>query len=229
MKQQLTYNEWVAEKKEKDSAFGFYTEEDLHKFYENYLEETENSIDELSYKDWLQKNCFEDINFESGKSNFQLTQLYLSYLSKNEKKAKPKKVVEEALIKLWLDFISLRTVELAKLTMRTIESADLKDITDALPLLHNNVLKYKAVDELIDDLKIKFAEAIKEAANTQASKQDIKIVYSDIQVSKKLRDLVETCAEIGKPLVFKKLGFEVESNFDGVNKTKLTKTKKWKE
>ena len=125
--------------------------------------------------------------------------------------------------------LSFRTYELAKLTKTILDGVDLKDLTDVLPILESQAFQGKAVNEFLDDLSAQFRDAIVESVSASAREQNIKMDYSDARISAKVDDLVATCIEMGRPILLTKLEIKDAGNFDGVNKSKIGKTKKWKD
>ena len=127
------------------------------------------------------------------------------------------------------EVLSFRTYELAKLTKAILDGVDLKDLTDVLPILESQAFQGKAVNEFLDDLSAQFRDAIVERVNASASEQDMQMDYSDARISAKVDDLVATCIEMGGPILLTKLEIKDAGNFDGINKSKIGKTKKWKD
>ena len=125
------------------------------------------------------------------------------------------------------EILSFRTYELAKLTKTILDGVDLKDLTDVLPILESQVFQGKAVNEFLDDLSAQFRDAIVERVNASASEQNMQMDYNDARISAKVDDLVATCIEMGRPILLTKLEVKDAGNFDGVNKSKIGKTKKW--
>ena len=123
--------------------------------------------------------------------------------------------------------LSFRTYELAKLTKTILDGVDLKDLTDVLPILESQAFQGKAVNEFLDDLSELFKDAIIESVSANASEQNIKMDYSDARISAKVDDLVATCIEMGRPILLTKLEVKDAGNFDGIDKSKIGKTKKW--
>ena len=123
--------------------------------------------------------------------------------------------------------LSFRTYELAKLTKAILDGVDLKDLMDVLPILESQAFQGKAVNEFLDDLSELFKDSIIESVSANASEQNIKMDYSDARISAKVDDLVATCIEMGRPILLTKLEIKDAGNFDGVNKSKIGKTKKW--
>tara|TARA_R110002153_G_scaffold157491_2_gene309494 strand:+ start:4410 stop:5024 length:615 start_codon:yes stop_codon:yes gene_type:complete len=152
---------------------------------------------------------------------------------KEEKEAKEtteaKRIAEQKLAhsKKCDKALSFRTYELAKLTKTILDGVDLKDLTDVLPILESQAFQGKAVNEFLDDLSAQFRDAIVERVNASASEQDMQMDYSDAQISAKVDDLVATCIEMGRPILLTKLEIKDAGNFDGINKSKIGKTKKW--
>ena len=100
---------------------------------------------------------------------------------------------------------------------------------DVLPILESQAFQGKAVDEFLDDLSVEFKDAIKERVNARASEQGIKMDYSDSAIGGKVDELIKTCSEMCGPILLNKLGISETGNFDGINKSKIGKTKKWKD
>lgn len=187
----------------------------------------------LTFEQWLASEKKKDIAFGYHSKDYQL-KLYELYVEaktfgkKKETKPKNKKtIVDEALSKLRIELASISTIELAKLTKGIVDSADLKDFMDVLPILQTQALQGKAVDEFLDDLSGEFKAAIRESVSAKASEQGIKMDYSDEVIIAKIDDLVMTCSEMGKPILLNNLGIKDAGNFDGINKSKIGKTKKW--
>ena len=99
---------------------------------------------------------------------------------------------------------------------------------DVLPILQTQALEGKAVDEFLDGLSGEFKDAIREHVSAKASEQDI-VDFNDVVIRSKVNELVKTCSEMGKPILLNKLGISGAADFDGLNKSKIGKTKKWKE
>jgi DNA-binding ferritin-like protein (Dps family) len=150
---------------------------------------------------------------------------------KEEEEAKKvaKRIAEQKLAhsKKYDEVLSFRTYELAKLTKTILDGVDLKDLTDVLPILESQAFQGKAVNEFLDDLSAQFRDAIVERVNASASDQGMQMDYSDARISAKVDDLVATCIEMGRPILLTKLEIKDAGNFDGVNKSKIGKTKKW--
>ena len=123
--------------------------------------------------------------------------------------------------------LSFRTYKLAKLTKTILDGVDLKDLKDVLPILESQAFQGKAVNEFLDDLSAQFRDAIVERVNASASEQEIQMDYSNARISAKVDDLVGTCIEMGRPILLTKLEVKDAGNFDGINKSKIGKTKKW--
>ncbi|MFL2833278.1 MAG: hypothetical protein ACJ0BK_06670 [Coraliomargaritaceae bacterium] len=123
--------------------------------------------------------------------------------------------------------LSFRTYEIAKLTKTILDGVDLKDLTDVLPILESQAFQGKAVNEFLNDLSAQFRDAIVERVNASASEQNMQMDYNDARISAKVDDLVATCIEMGRPILLTKLEVKDAGNFDGINKSKIGKTKKW--
>ena len=189
----------------------------------------------LTFEKWLVTEKQKDMAFSYHSVDYQqkLYELYLeagTFIEKEVTSSKNNKtIVDEALGKLRLELASINTIELAKLTKGIVDSADLKDFMDVLPILQTQALQGKAVDEFLNDLNEAFKDAIKESVNARASEQGIKMDYSDPIIGGKVDELVKTCSEMGRPILLNKLGISETGNFDGINKSKIGKTKKWKD
>jgi DNA-binding ferritin-like protein (Dps family) len=150
---------------------------------------------------------------------------------KEEEEAKKvaKRIAEQKLAhsKKYDEILYFRTYELAKLTKTILDGVDLKNLKDVLPILESQAFQGKAVNEFLDDLSVQFRDAIVERVNASASEQEIQMEYSDKRISTKVDDLVATCIEMGRPILLTKLEIKDAGNFDGVNKSKIGKTKKW--
>ena len=187
----------------------------------------------LTFEQWLASEKKKDIAFGYHSEDYQLKlyELYVeakSFGKKKETRPKNKKtIVDEALSKLRIELANISTIELAKLTKGIVDSADLKDFMDVLPILQTQALQGKAVDEFLDDLKGEFTAAIRERVSAKASEQGIKMDYSNEVIIAKVDELVKTCSEMGKPILLNNLGINDEANFGGINKSKIGKTKKW--
>ena len=189
----------------------------------------------LTFDQWLVTEKKKDISFGYHSLDYQhkLYELYeeaQTFGKKDETSPKNNKtIVDEAIGKLRIELASIRTIELAKLTKGIIDSADLKDFMDVLPILQTQALEGKAVDEFLDDLRGEFKDAIREHVFAKVSEQDIKVDFNDVVISAKEDELVKTCSELGKPILLNKLGISGAADFDGLNKSKIGKTKKWKD
>lgn len=189
----------------------------------------------LTFEQWLASEKKKDIAFGYHSEDYQLKlyELYVeakSFGKKKESNPKNKKtIVDEALSKLRIELANISTIELAKLTKGIVDSADLKDFMDVLPILQTQALQGKAVDEFLDDLNGEFNSAIRERISARASEEGIKMDYSDEVIIAKVDELLKTCSEMGKPILLNNLGINDEANFGGINKSKIGKTKKWVE
>ena len=181
----------------------------------------------LTFEQWLESEKKRDPAFNSHSKGYRkiLYELYVETNTIIEKKGN----APEALVKLRIELVNISIIELAKLTKATLNAADLKDLMDVLPILESQAFQGKAVNEFLDDLSAQFRDAIVERVNASASEQKIKMDYSDAQISAKVDDLVTTCIEIGRPMLLTKSGIKDAGNFDGINKSKIGKTKKWKQ
>ena len=182
---------------------------------------------ELTFEQWLDSEKKRDPAFGSHSNGYRkiLYELYVEANTLIEKKGN----APEALVKLRLELVNISIIELAKLTKATLNAADLKDLMDVLPILESQAFKGKAVNEFLDNLSAEFKNAIVERVNASASEQKIKMDYSDSRINAKVDDLVATCIEMGRPILLTKLEIKDAGNFDGVNKSKIGKTKRWKD
>lgn len=194
----------------------------------------------LTFDQWLASEKKKDIAFGYHSLEYQskLYEIYeevQTFGKKDETSPKNKKTtVDEAIGKLRIELASINTIELAKLTKCVVENADLKDFIDVLPILQTQALQSKAVDEFLSGLSKGFKDAIREHVNASASEKAIKVEYcdlviSDVVIRSKLDELVDTCSQMGKSILLNKLGISGAADFDGINKSKIGKTKKWKE
>ena len=189
----------------------------------------------LTFEQWLASEKKKDLAFGYHSEDYQLKlyELYVEAKSFGKKKASnpknKKTIVDEALSELRIELANISTIELAKLTKGIVDSADLKDFMDVLPILQTQALQGKAVDEFLDDLNGEFNTAIRERISAKASKEGIKMDYSDEVIIAKVDELVKTCSEMGKPILLNNLGINDKANFGGINKSKIGKTKKWDE
>ena len=181
----------------------------------------------LTFEQWLESKKKRDPSYGYHSKDY-LKIGYELYVEANTLIEK-KDALPEALVKRRIELANISIIELAKLTKATLHDSDLKDLTDVLPILESQAFKVKAVDEFLDDLSAKFKSAIIGRINASASEQKIKMDYSDARISAKVDDLVTTCIEIGRPMLLIKSGIEDAGNFDGIDKSKIGKTKKWKQ
>lgn len=205
MSKVLKFEQWLESEKKRDSAFGDYSEDYLNSLYELYVEANTFSLKKHTPSSFRKK--------------------YTTTPFRKETAAFRKKdATAEA-----LEILNISIIELAKLTKATLYAMDLKDLTDVLLILESEAFRIRAVDEFMDSVRAEFKRAIKERVDASANKQSTIIHYSNPQISAKVDELVATCIEIGRPMLLAKGGIRDAGNFDGINGSKISKTKKWKD